>query len=530
MRAALAVILCGLMLCLGGAFEKAHAHAALLGSMPADGMQMSSAPTTLWMRFSEAVSPLRVQIVYPDGAQVEPLFKLRGERIEIEAPGGMGEGTYILGYRVMSEDGHPVGGSISFSVGARSTPAAFVPGGDVGVSRVIWLVKWLGYIGLFFGAATAASLSWLSPSGVCSHWPARVARFLIPLGGLCTVLAIGLQGASQLEIGLSGLLQGGVWRSGAASSLFNSALVQLVALGLSWRVLSTKSVPQSVLVLVLMGVSYSLTGHASFAEPRPFVGVIVALHVTLAAVWSGALLPLLGVLAGDGPQAHLVLHRFSRVAVPALLVMIALGLLLGFVQLGSAELVASGYVVILFAKIAAVIGLLGLAALNRQYLTPAIAAGRPDAHGRMSRVIGVEILLMAVIFGLVAGWRFTPPPRTLPSLNAGLNAHIHGQGAMIDVVLSPGETGANRARLLIMDNDMEALNVAEVQVHVSHPDGGIDELVRKATRANDGSWSVSDVPLPMSGRWIMRVDLLISDFDKLILEGDVVIGKRKQPQ
>jgi copper transport protein len=43
-------------------------------------------------------------------------------------------------------------------------------------------------------------------------------------------------------------------------------------------------------------------------------------------------------------------------------------------------------------------------------------------------------------------------------------------------------------------------------------------MERRATLGADGYWHVRGVPLPLSGRWHMRIDALTSDFEKVTPE------------
>ena len=45
-------------------------------------------------------------------------------------------------------------------------------------------------------------------------------------------------------------------------------------------------------------------------------------------------------------------------------------------------------------------------------------------------------------------------------------------------------------------------------------------MERPATLGADGYWHVRDVPLPYPGRWHMRIDALVTDFEKITLEDD----------
>ncbi|MFX6949814.1 CopD family protein, partial [Acinetobacter baumannii] len=75
-------------------------------------------------------------------------------------------------------------------------------------------------------------------------------------------------------------------------------------------------------------------------------------------------------------------------------------------------LVRTEYGILLSIKLGLVALLLALAALNRYRLTPALAADPARTRPLVLSVTG-ECLLALIIFGIVAGWRFTPPPRAL---------------------------------------------------------------------------------------------------------------------
>ena len=108
-----------LLLLLG--IASAAAHASLTKAEPSDGSVVSVAPKQFMLSFSEPVSPLVLTLIRPDGSSAKlENYKLRDRTLEIEAPADMGTGTHVLAWRIVSEDGHPVGGSVIFSIGAPS--------------------------------------------------------------------------------------------------------------------------------------------------------------------------------------------------------------------------------------------------------------------------------------------------------------------------------------------------------------------------------------------------------------------------
>ena len=113
------------ILILALACASAFAHAVLIGSDPVDGAVLGEAPSRLVLTFSEPVSPLVLRLVAADGtATVLDGFHLDGNTVASTRCLRSRNGTHALSWRVVSADGHPVGGSVLFSVGAPSPGAA----------------------------------------------------------------------------------------------------------------------------------------------------------------------------------------------------------------------------------------------------------------------------------------------------------------------------------------------------------------------------------------------------------------------
>jgi len=58
------------------------------------------------------------------------------------------------------------------------------------------------------------------------------------------------------------------------------------------------------------------------------------------------------------------------------------------------------------------------------------------------------------------------------------------------------------------------------------PEHGIEPFERKAVPGADGYWSVRDVSIPFAGRWHLRVDALVTDFERIALEHEFVVPAR----
>lgn len=209
-------------------------------------------------------------------------------------------------------------------------------------------------------------------------------------------------------------------------------------------------------------------------------------------------------------------------AIPVVGLMVLAGLILSVVRLESpAALLTTGYGRIFLAKMAAVLCLPGLAALNRQRLTP-LLSGKDVGPRYLVRSIAGEIGLAVIILGLVATWRFTPPPRALMApITEPVNRYIHTPQVMAEMSLSPGQVGSVTMNMSLMTGDFGALDPKEVTVALGNSGTGIEPIERRAIRKADGTWQIEGLVLPVPGQWQVRVDVLISDFEKATLE-DVV--------
>ena len=105
----------------------ALAHSELVSSDPADGATLDAAPTTVSFTFNEPLMPDFVRFVGtdPSGATGDlPVSSVEGPTATIDWPAGAPGGEWRVNYRVVSQDGHPIEGGITFTYAAASpTPS-----------------------------------------------------------------------------------------------------------------------------------------------------------------------------------------------------------------------------------------------------------------------------------------------------------------------------------------------------------------------------------------------------------------------
>ncbi|MCK1390955.1 CopD family protein [Bradyrhizobium sp. 1] len=499
----------------------ASAHAALVAVEPASGSMLASAPKAVELRFNEAVTPGAILLIDGAGrARHDARVNASGETISVVMPPDLPQGTSVVSYRVISEDGHPVSGSVIFSIGmpTATTPPVTTDGG---LNALIWLARIGLYLGLFVGVGGVFFARWIAWSMIGMTVP----RLALAIGIPCAIASLGALGLDLLGLPPAALATIAPWKVAFATSAGPALMVAIAAMLLALMSLRSAWYVRALAIIAFVGVGLSLamTGHAATAPPEALIRPAIFLHGLGVSIWIGALAPLVALVSKPTSATLPVVNRFSRIAALAVGVLALTGLALAIVQLDKpAALVETRYGMILSIKLVFVTGLLALAALNRFRLTPALARGE-NATPALKRSILLEGAIALAILAVVAGWRFTPPPRTIVP-ETPLAIHIHTDKAMFQVLVSPGKAGADDFVLQLMTGEAAPLTAKEVTLTLSLPERGIEPMERDASLGPDGYWHVRKVELPFAGRWRVRIDALVTDFEKITLEDDLEVA------
>ncbi|MEU6220559.1 copper resistance protein CopC [Streptomyces sp. NPDC047022] len=202
---------------LGGA-APASAHAALLGSDPAQESVVDTAPTQVTLTFSEkvALSDGSLRVLDPKGQRVDTgeASNLTGTMYGVQVRPGLSRGTYTVTYKVVSADSHPVSGAFTFSVGAPSATSVSASGQAVGggvVGGLYGFARYVSYAGFIVltGGAAFVLACWQRGAGV------RAVQRLVVSGWLA------LTSATLALL----LLRGSYTGSGKVADIFDLSLL-----------------------------------------------------------------------------------------------------------------------------------------------------------------------------------------------------------------------------------------------------------------------------------------------------------------
>jgi methionine-rich copper-binding protein CopC len=131
LRTGLAALAAGLVLA-SGVVAPAYAHDELKSSNPSDGATLPQPPAQVVLTFTEAPVSLGAQVVVtgPDGAVSSGTPRLDGVNVLQDVQPQAPAGRYTVEWRVTSDDGHPVSGTLAFTAQAAAaggSPSAAAP-------------------------------------------------------------------------------------------------------------------------------------------------------------------------------------------------------------------------------------------------------------------------------------------------------------------------------------------------------------------------------------------------------------------
>ena len=91
------------------------------------------------------------------------------------------------------------------------------------------------------------------------------------------------------------------------------------------------------------------------------------------------------------------------------------------------------------------------------------------------------------------------------------------------LTVTPAKPGRNTIRVRVLRNDDRVVDPLEVSVDLSNAGAGIEPLRRRLDARDDGYFDYSGPELAVAGRWTVRIDVLIDDFEQAVFETEIEI-------
>lgn len=381
----------------------ASAHATLEQTAPVAGTVLDQLPGEVALTFSEPVRMVadKIRVTGPDGKRADTgKPQVRDTELVIPLRSGGPKGTYLVSYRIISADSHPVSGGYSFSYGQVSaTPDADAAAGaavqtDTLVKDAMSVARFLGFAGLVLLVGPALILFALWPRRLPTRDPGRLALTGAGLLALATLLELYVQipytaGTRIFEV--SGAAAREVFGSPfGAAHLVRLGVIAAVAVLLRPVIAGRAGkVDQTLLIILgLVGIAtWPISGHPS-ASPVPTLTVVAdAAHIAAMSIWLGGLVMLFGFLLRRANTRELtaIVPVWSGWALFAVTVLVLAGTAQALVEIESVgALTGTLYGRLVLAKVALLAVVVSVAAYsrrltNRRFTPLPVAAGAVTA-------------------------------------------------------------------------------------------------------------------------------------------------------
>ncbi|GAA4255819.1 CopD family protein [Dactylosporangium darangshiense] len=519
----------------------AGAHAVLSESNPRPGEVVQSLPAQIRLGFNEPVRavPGKTVVVGPDGKRLnagDPVPSADGLSIRLRGA-DQPTGTYVVSYRVISADSHPVSGSFTFSVGAPSAaPVAEVPVGTHPAVRVaVPAAKYAGYLGLVLLIGPMVMLAMWYPRRLPRRVPLRLARAGLVTVAASTLAALWLQapaasGAAPFDVSPAEL------RDVVASPFGLILLGRLLALAAAAMLLGRLRrrpgwrLGSALTVTAVAGLStWPLTGHPVAAPHAALLVAADVLHLAAMGMWIGGLVALWAAVLrrADPRELRLILPSWSRWAMIGVYWLVAAGLVQALVQLGGwSSLTGSGYGRAVVVKAGLVAAVLGVAAVSRRLVRRGSATAAP---ARLRRAVGIEAAIAIVVLAVSAVLVQLTPGRTV-DVEAAAAARARGFATTLTSPLYavqfevyPATVGEyNSFHAFVYTPEGKPLPVAEWTVTVALPEQGIEPMANPVFTLT-GNQGLGNITFPMRGQWSLVITLRISDFDQATVTTPIAV-------
>jgi copper transport protein len=516
----------------------ASAHAILQATTPADGSHVDSSPSIVTMTFNEPVSaPLgAVRVFDARGKRVDNgSLSSRDATVSLGLDGTLAPGCYVVTWRVISADSHPVRGAFNFTVGSGTTictsPAADPADREYEIAGAI--ARGFAYAGTLLAAGGALFLALIHDGGDDRRGGARVVRGAAIVGGAAGLATLPIQAALATGLGVTAITKPGV----LGDVLADGVGMEMV-LGIGGLLLLGFGLRRRALAVVGAGaaaISFAFAGHTTTTDPRWLVMSSDIVHTATAAAWFGGLVLLWLTLRArradnaDPVAAGRVVTRFTTMATVCVLAVLAAGSALAWSEVRVLRALTSttyGQLVIAKAALASLVALIG--AYNHFRLVPALQ--RATEKGRnvwhhLLRTVRIEVAGLVVVLAITGVLVNVTPARTAAGIGTIYSKTEALGDDSVNLVVDPNHAGLNSIHLYLLDpTGRPAALVQSLTLELSLPSNQLGPIRRQPFVAGPGHYQLNGSDLSIPGKWTIVVRAQVSKFEEKTASFDVTVN------
>ena len=490
----------------------ASAHAILESSSPEASALLASSPKEIRLDFDEQVEDTLGDVRVYDSEQRE-VSKSNTVRSASDASVVTAEvstlknGVYVVVWRVVSADGHPVTGAFPFEIGTKSkgTSAALLE--DVlnrtettsPLGNPMSILRLLGFLGLIL-LIGCVSLLWRSPllGNARVRKTLRYSSVFIAVSSLGLLLMQGpyTAGKSWGSL-LDTVLIGDVMQTRLGLALFVRAICAfawgLIALTASasvsrrWRI-------SVVATAVITIATYAASGHQSAGTlPGIFVPLDM-IHLAAISTWVGALLALAVVSKDNNVENEA--KRFSQMATWSMPVVVVTGVVQGLHLLGGISTITqTNFGKLLLLKTVLVGGVVVFGSKARTKL-------QLNGFSSIAKIIRWESTLVVLVLA-VTSLMVAQSPNAKPTTPISFSATKVQNNIVAELSVVPAVVGTAEVHVILTPPGGSLTPAKSVTVQFDLPSRSIPAIPVSMTEIGPNHW-IGIVQFPFSGAWNMN--------------------------
>jgi len=463
----------------------ASAHAVLDNSAPTSGATLEESPPQIVLDFDESVETSLgyIKLYSSNGNKIQlPPAKSDAADASIirVVPPILAADTYVAVYRVVSADGHPVEGAITFRVGTGqlSNVSSVIENAlketrtSTFLKAAMALMRLISYIAV---SVVLGGIFFLLGADVRKELLNKAIKVAAAFLAFSTALHYLLQGVTASGSRLGQIANfsiiKNVFATQVGKSLLTRVVISVVLVCVFSLVGRSKSTHQSlvnfvsVFAFISLPFTYAFAGHAAVDSPAALTVALLAWHVTAIGVWCGGLI----LLVGNGElRISPIVEWFSRRAAIIIVAVVVTGSAQALLLMnGISNISKTSYGKALIVKVCIVGVMLICAAIVRRRFHE---SGIDRLRTVLTAEIAVGLLVLTITSGMVAA-----SPRPTVS-NAPFSTALVQGDVIVNITISPPRVGES-----------------EMHVIVSPPNGSLDPVFSVKARLSLASSSVPPI-------------------------------------
>ena len=484
----------------------ASAHAVLDNSVPTSGATLEDSPLQIVLDFDESVESSLGYI---------KLFSSSGKRVQLPAvkadasdasivrvvPPTLAQDSYVAVYRVISADGHPVEGAITFRVGAGavSNLASVIETAlqdsetSNAVKVAMALMRFISYIAI---SIVLAGIFFLLGSDAPRKGLNRAVVLAGSVLGLSTALLYLMHGMNA---------SGGTWGQIAnvsvvkdvfATQVGESLFARIVVSFLLVSVVARWGKFVAVFAFATLPFTYAFAGHAAVDSPAALTIALLALHVAAVGVWCGGLILLMFV---KDIRTTPIVEWFSQRAAILIAVVVATGVVQALLLMdGIGNLTKTSYGKALIAKVCVVgIMLICAAIVRRRFYESGVS--------RLRAVLCAEVVVGLVVLSITSGMVAASPRPTVS--NAPFSTALVQGDVIANITISPPRVGESEMHVIVSPPNGSLDPVLAIKARFSLVSGSVPPIQAELNAVGPNHF-VGYIQFVYPGEW--KVDVIVS--------------------